>query len=98
MSINFAVDALAASLIELTRTARQWKEPENVRTYARAMSGRPDKRKFAFLSLGAGFTFASVGIPHISVWTYLEFFADALTVFGVPEVIWATNLQLKAYT
>ena len=37
MSINFAVDALAASLIELTRTARQWKEPEGVRTYARAM-------------------------------------------------------------
>ena len=42
-------------------------------------------------------TFAKDGIPFLSDWTYLEFDADALTVYGIPEVIWVTNFDLKAF-
>ena len=57
----------------------------------------PDKETWADTSRAAVITSASVRIPVYSIRTLLEFFADALTVFGIPEVIWVTNFDLKAY-
>ena len=56
----------------------------------------PDKETWADTSRAAVITSASIGIPDYSIRTLLEFFADALTVFGIPEVIWVTNFYLKA--
>ncbi len=56
----------------------------------------PDKEAWAFTSKVAVITFARIGIPLISDGALHKFFADALTVFGIPEVIWATNFDLKA--
>jgi hypothetical protein len=57
----------------------------------------PDKETWAVTSRVAVVTFAFVGIPFLSDGTYLEFVADALTVFGIQEVIWVTNFDLKAF-